>query len=72
MKLDKFSFAVGIAFVLAILGCIGAVTIEDSGRYDWEVSLEQPKFFVLDRDTGTVNEVDRNTQVVRVFRFRQQ
>lgn len=72
MKLDKFSFVVGIMFVLAILGCIGAVTIEDSGRYDWEVSLQEQKFFVLDRDTGTVNEWDRATQVVRVFRFRLQ
>lgn len=72
MKLDKFSFFSGIVFVLAIIGCVAAVTIEDGGRYEWEVNLEDAKFFVLDRSTGTVNEWDRTTQVVRVFKFRAQ
>lgn len=72
MKLDKFSFFAGIIFVMAIIGCVAAVTIEDGGRYEWEVGLDDNKFFVLDRSSGTVNEWDRTTQVVKIFRFRAQ
>ena len=80
MKIDKFSFFVGVAVMLLVIGCMGAVTIEDGGRFEWSrpangagVSHEaHTTFSVLDRNTGTVNVWDRTTGQVVVYQFKSQ
>lgn len=66
MKIDKFSFAVGVFAVLLIIGCVAQVSTGGDGRYQFieptaygidgdPVSSRPAWFSILDTGTGTVN-----------------
>ncbi|MBI2433921.1 MAG: hypothetical protein HYV26_13725 [Candidatus Hydrogenedentes bacterium] len=75
MKIDKFSFCVGVVLVITILGCIGAVTIDDGGRFEWIGTVawsESQSVGIFDRQSGTVNVWNPVSGNATVYRFRTQ
>ncbi len=84
MTFNRSSFALGVLFALVIIGCTVAVTVDpekgDDARYEF-IDVEQYRYeavgnntqiqgyAVFDRDTGTVNIIDKHGILAKVHNF---
>lgn len=72
-KFNRWSFAMGILFCMAVAGCM--VAMSDPGnantgwRYEHIGGNDTFNFVVFDRQTGTTNRFNIPNQTVTVFQF---
>jgi hypothetical protein len=71
-KFNRWSFAMGIAFCMAVAGCMMAVSDPGNANTGWRYEFigQSNSFFrVFDRQTGTTNSYDTSTDTVTVYQF---
>ncbi len=74
-KFNRWSFAMGIAFCMAVAGCMMAVSDPGNANTGWRyefiggVDNLESGFGVFDRQTGTTNVFEPFDQSVVVYQF---
>ncbi len=73
-KFNRWSFAMGIAFCMAVAGCMMAVSDPGNANTGWRYEIvvdgfSGTTFGVFDRQTGIANVFNESDQTVTVYQF---
>ena len=72
-KFNRWSFAMGILFCMAVAGCMMAVSNPGNANTGWRYEFVGEggggSFSVFDRETGTTNIINTSSDSITVYQF---